>query len=176
MRIKQSFLVIPFTISMLTFSSCSSLRSSLITGSVLGGSLGAASGVIFSPNKQSKAGNALIFGTLSAGLGALLAHYFYTNDPENKDLKQMIFEDNKQPIKKEVPLFDFNPELKNIKPDVTFKPVKKYEVPIEKLPDSLQGKVKKQFLLEYETESKTIQYEGRTIEISPFKAWEHVYE
>jgi len=59
---------------------------------------------------------------------------------------------------------------------VSFKPVKKYDVPLEKLPENLKGKVKKQYLLEYETEGKTIQYEGRTIEISPFKAWEHVYE
>ena len=171
MRIKSSLLILS-----LVCASCSTLKGSMITGSVLGGSLGAASGVVFSPNKESRAGNALIFGTLAAGLGALIAHYFYSNDPENKDLKQMIFEDKQEQIKKEVPLFDFNPDLKNLKPDVTFKPVKKYEIPIEKLPDSLQGKVKKQFLLEYETESKTIQYEGRTIEISPFKAWEHVYE
>ncbi len=82
------------------------------------------------------------------------------------------------PLKKnsEVPLFDFSPELKNIKPELSFKPVKKYEVPIEKLPESLQGKVKKQYLLEYESEAKTIQYQGKTIEISPFKAYEHVYE
>ncbi len=156
--------------------SCSTLKSSLLTGSITGGSLGVASGVIFSPNKESRPANALVFGVLGASLGALLTHYFYTNDPENRDLKQMILDDDKTKLKKEVPLFDFNPDLKNIKPDVSFKPVKKYEVPIEKLPESLQGKVKKQFLLEYETEGKTIQYEGRTIEISPFKAWEHVYE
>ena len=83
---------------------------------------------------------------------------------------------------KDVGLFDFAPELKNIKPDVSFKPVKKYDVPLEKLPDNLKGKGKgkgkgkKQYLLEYETEGKTIQYEGRSIEIAPFKAWEHVYE
>lgn len=161
-------------------SGCSSLRGTLITGSVLGGSLGAMSGVIFSPNKESKPGNALIFGAIGAGFGALIANFFYTNDPENRDLKQMLYEKdlkgNGQNQTKDVGLFDFAPELKNIKPDVSFKPVKKYDVPLEKLPDNLKGKVKKQYLLEYETEGKTIQYEGRTIEISPFKAWEHVYE
>lgn len=174
MRIKSLSAIL--TLSLLA-SSCSSLRGTLITGSVIGGTLGGMSGVIFSPNKESKAGNALVFGALGAGLGALLGHYFYTTDPENRDLKQMILDDDKQKnSKKEVPLFDFNPDLKNIKPDVTFKPVKKYEVPLEKLPKDLEGKVKKQFLMEYETEGKTIQYEGRTIEIAPFKAWEHVYE
>ena len=158
-------------------SGCSSLRGSLSTGAIIGGSLGAMSGMVFSPNKESRNGNALIFGALGAGAGALLANYLYTSDPENRDLKQMMIPDD--PLKKmsdEVPLFDFTPELKNIKPELSFKPVKKYEVPIEKLPDELKGKVKKQYLLEYETEAKTIQYQGKTIEISPFKAYEHVYE
>lgn len=163
--------------SSILITGCSSLKGTLITGSVLGGSIGAMSGIIFSPNKNSKPANALVFGVIGASLGALVGHYFYTNDPENRDLKQMIMDDDKKiNSKKEVPLFDFNPDLKNIKPDISFKPVKKYEVPQEKLPKDLEGKVKKQFLLEYETEGKTIQYEGRTIEISPFKAWEHVYE
>ena len=158
---------------------CSSLRGTLLTGSLLGGSLGAMSGVVFSPNKESKAGNALVFGAIGATVGALIGNYFYTNDPENRDLKQMLYEkDLKGSVSnaKDVGLFDFAPELKNIKPDVSFKPVKKYDVPLEKLPENLKGKVKKQYLLEYETEGKTIQYEGRTIEIAPFKAWEHVYE
>jgi len=81
-------------------SGCSSLRGTLITGSVLGGSLGAMSGVVFSPNKESRPGNALIFGTLGAGIGALIGHYFYTNDPENRDLKQMLYEkDLKEEVK-----------------------------------------------------------------------------
>lgn len=174
MNIKSFILILS---SSILISSCGSLKGTLITGSLVGGSIGATSGIIFSPNNTSKPANALVFGVLGAGLGALLGHYFYNNDPENRDLKQMILEDDKKSnFKKEVPLFDFNPDLKNIKPDVTFKPVKKYEVPQEKLPKDLEGKVKKQFLLEYETEGKTIQYEGRTIEIAPFKAWEHVYE
>lgn len=173
MRLK--FFILLFIIIFNT--GCSTFRSSITVGAVLGGSLGAMSGVVFSPNKESRNGNALVFGAVGAGVGAFLAHYFYTNDPENRDLKQMIIPDD--PLKKkneEVPLFDFSPELKNIKPELSFKPIKKYEVPIEKLPESLQGKVKKQYLLEYESEAKTIQYNGKTIEISPFKAYEHVYE
>lgn len=169
-------LLIILLFSFLT-SSCSSLRGSISTGAIIGGSLGAMSGMVFSPNKESRNGNALVFGALGAGAGALLAHYLYTNDPENRDLKQMMIPDD--PLKNkssEVPLFDFSPELKNIKPELSFKPIKKYEVPIEKLPEELKGKVKKQYLLEYETEAKTIQYQGKTIEISPFKAYEHVYE
>ena len=77
---------------------------------------------------------------------------------------------------KEVPLFDFSPELKDVRPEVTFKPVKKYEVPMEKLPKELEGKVKKQYIIEYEAQARTINLGNRTIEISPFKALEHVYE
>jgi hypothetical protein len=164
-------------ILILNLSGCSTLRGSLTAGGIIGGTLGAMSGAVFSPNKQSVPGNALAFGIIGAGAGALVAHYFYTNDPENRDLKQMMIPELAPVNKKdEVPLFDFHPELKNIKPDLNFKPVKKYEVPIEKLPANLQGKVKKQYLLEYESEGKTIQYEGKTIDIGPFKAYEHVYE
>lgn len=176
MDIKPRFSLIFITLGFVLLSGCSSLRGSLSIGSMVGGTLGAMSGVVFSPNKESRNGNALVFGAMGAASGALLSYYFYTNDPENRDLKQMMIPND--PLKKnvEVPLFDFNPELKNIKPELSFKPIKKYEVPIEKLPESLQGKVKKQYLLEYETEAKTIQYQGKTIEIEPFKAYEHVYE
>lgn len=169
--------ILIFPMLSILLSSCSTLRGSITAGGIIGGTLGAMSGTVFSPNKDSVPGNALVFGALGAGAGALLAHYLYTNDPENRDLKQMMIPEL-APInkKEEVPLFDFHPELKNIKPDLSFKPVKKYEIPIEKLPESLQGKVKKQYLLEYESEGKTIQYEGKTIDIGPFKAYEHVYE
>jgi hypothetical protein len=176
MDTKAHISLISITSIFILLSGCSSLRGSLTVGSIIGGTLGAMSGVVFSPNKESKNGNALVFGSIGAASGALLSNYFYTNDPENRDLKQMMIPND--PLKKntETPLFDFNPELKNIKPELSFKPIKKYEVPLEKLPESLQGKVKKQYLLEYESEAKTIQYQGKTIEIAPFKAYEHVYE
>jgi hypothetical protein len=121
--------------------------------------------------------NTLVFGTMGAGAGALLANYFYTNDPENRDLKQMMIPELAPITKKEeVSFFDFHPELKNMKPEINFSKVKKYEVPIEKLPENLQGKVKKQYLLEYESEPQTIQYEGKTLDIESFKTYEHVYE
>ena len=169
--------ILLFLILSIFTSGCSTLRGSITAGSIIGGTLGAMSGAVFSPDKESVNGNALVFGAIGAGAGALLAHYFFTNDPENRDLKQMMVPELAPVNKKEeVPLFDFHPELKNIKPDLNFKPVKKYEVPLEKLPANLQGKVKKQYLLEYESEAKTIQYEGKTIDIEPFKAYEHVYE
>jgi ABC-type glutathione transport system ATPase component len=75
----------------------------------------------------------------------------YTHQ-KKKDVKSHYYLDQEIQHHKEVPLFDFSPELKNIKPEVNFKPIKKYEVPLEKLPKELEGKVKKQFILEYESE------------------------
>ncbi|MFZ4715508.1 MAG: hypothetical protein ACOYL6_17425 [Bacteriovoracaceae bacterium] len=158
------------------FSSCSSLRKSMTSGALVGAVIGGLAGSIFSPNTESVPGNAFMLGGLGAAAGAGLAYAFYTSDPENKEFRQMLTSDPTPKPKDEVPLFDFSPSMKEIKPDVEFKPIKKFEVPLEKLPPELQGKVKRQYLLEYETQGKTIQYEGRTIEISPFKAWEHVYE
>ena len=79
-----------FLILSIVFSGCSTLRGSITAGGIIGGTLGAMSGAVFSPNKESVPGNALVFGAIGAGAGALLAHYFFTNDPENRDLKQMM--------------------------------------------------------------------------------------
>jgi hypothetical protein len=68
------------------------------------------------------------------------------------------------------------PETLQMIKKMGFKPVKKYEVPQEKLPNELMGKVKKQYIIEYEAEARTIELGNRTIQISPFKAWEHTYE
>jgi hypothetical protein len=100
----------------------------------------------------------------------------YFTHQKRKRIKESLLLDQEIQHHKEVPLFDFSPELKNIKPEVNFKPIKKYEVPLEKLPPQLQGKVKKQFIIEYESGARTLEIGNRTIQISPFKAWEHVYE
>ncbi|MBI2519465.1 MAG: hypothetical protein HYV97_03585 [Bdellovibrio sp.] len=154
--------------------SCSTLKRSVIGGALLGGVLGGTGGAIFSPNKESTNQNAYIFGVLGAAAGAGLA-YFMADDAQNK-LKAPMLLDQEREKHADIPLFDFSPDLKGIRPEVNFKPVKKYEVPLEKLPPELEGKVKKQFIIEYESEARTLEIDNRTIEISPLKAWEHVYE
>jgi hypothetical protein len=142
-----------------------------LTGAIVG----VAGGSTFSPNTESREQNAFIFGVAGALAGAGSAYLFKDSPTQGVEQTPMIM-DNDSLSHKEVPLFDFSPQLKNIKPEVTFKPVKKYEVPLEKLPKSLEGKVKKQYIIEYEAEARTLNIGTRTIEISPFKAWEHVYE
>lgn len=162
-------------ICLLAFTSCSTLKKSLIAGSVLGAGVGAAGGAIYSPDPYSRDKNAYMFGVVGAVAGAGLA-YLLTEEPKKPGLNNPMLLDEPGQNHQEVPLFDFSPELKNVKPEVSFKPVKKYEVPQEKLPPELEGKVKKQYIIEYEADARTIDLGNRTIQISPFKAWEHVYE
>ncbi len=146
----------------------------MMSGALIGGFVGGSGGVIFSPDSMSRDKNAYLGGVIGAVAGAGLA-YLLHDGPEKKLKEPMILDEPTQ-IHKEVPLFDFSPELKHIRPEVNFKPMKKYEVPLEKLPPELEGKVKKQFIIEYESDSRTLEINNRTIQISPFKAWEHVYE
>ena len=159
---------------LILLSSCSSLNRSMITAALVGGVAGVGGGMVFSPDNYSRDKNAYLGGVFGAIAGAGLAYLFY-DDPDKKMKAPMLLDEPTQ-THKEVPLFDFSPELKDIRPEVSFRPVKKYEVPLEKLPPELEGKVKKQFIIEYEAGARTLEIENRTIEISPFKAWEHVYE
>lgn len=160
---------------MVVVSSCSSFTRTVVATAFTGAVIGATGGAAFSPDEESINRNAYLFGVAGAlaGVGAA-----YLLEGRSKQLEQqapMILDQDLQ-THKEVPLFDFSPQLKNIRPEVTFKPIKKFEVPLEKLPKSLEGKVKKQYIIEYEAEARTLKLGNRTIEISPFKAWEHVYE
>jgi hypothetical protein len=159
---------------LMTLASCSTLKKSMLSGALIGGVVGGSGGAIFSPDPMSRDKNAYLGGVIGAVAGAGLAYLFH-DGPEKKMKAPMLLDEPAQ-IHKEVPLFDFSPELKHIRPEVNFKPVKKFEVPLEKLPKELEGKVKKQFIIEYESDARTLEIDNRTIQISPFKAWEHVYE
>lgn len=153
--------------------SCANLKKTVIASALTGAIVGAAGGATFSPDEESVDKNTYLFGIGGALAGAGLSYLLYKEEKPELP-KQMILEDPQ--THKQVPLFDFSPELKNVKPEVKFTPLKKYEVPLEKLPNELKGKVKKQYIIEYEAEARTLNIGKRTIEISPFKAWEHVYE
>lgn len=158
---------------------CSSLKRSLATGAISGLAVGGLGGAVFSPDKESTDKNAYIFGLMGAAAGAGLAYLLYEPRKE-KDQPNMILEEEQlntiEKAKDEIPLLDFSPDLAQIKPNLDFKPTGKYEVPLKDLPKELEGKVARQYIYEYETAPKTIKIDNRTIEIAPFKAWEHVYE
>lgn len=155
------------------FTSCSTLKRSMIGGSILGAGIGGAGGVTFSPDMESSNKNAYVFGLIGAAAGAGIAYLLHPQKKKAKQKTMIMDQDTDGPLQ----LFDFGEDLKAIRPEVKFNPVKKYQVPLtNKLPHELEGKVKKQFVIEYKTEAKTIKVGKRTIQIEPFKAWEHVYE
>lgn len=162
------------------FSSCSSVERSALTGAMAGGSLGATGGAVFSPTDDSRDKNAYLFGVLGSLLGAGIGYLLFEKPQNNKLQNQMLLEDSSsqktQKESNELPLFDFAPELKDVRPEVSFKPTGRYEVPLKDVPPELEGKVRQQHIIEYEAEARTIELDNRTIEISPFKAWEVIYE
>ena len=159
----------------LILTGCSSMKRTMLVTSLSAGAIGGVGGAIYSPDRESIDKNAFLFSLLGAGLGALGGYLLHDTPEEQREQKSMILEEPTK-LPDDIPLFDFSEELKNIKPNITFKPVNKYEVPLEKLPPELEGKVKKQFILEYQSEARTLTIGNRTIQISPFKAWENVYE
>jgi hypothetical protein len=168
-------LKINILVALILFNSCSSVQKSVTTGSFVGGSAGAIGGVIFSPNKESINKNGFLFGVIGAVLGGVLGNLLHDHPKKQNLLNEIILEDKKEEIES-IPLFDFSEELKGLNPNISFKPINKYEVPLKKLPKELEGKVKKQYVIEYETQPQTIKIGKKTLEIAPFKAWEHVYE
>jgi len=167
-------MLVRLIVLMLLCTSCSSINKSLVAGALLGGVVGSVGGALFSPDQASQAKNAYLFGVVGAVTGTGVA-YLVHGAPKSTPNAPMMLDEPVQPHE-QVPLFDFSPDLKHVKPEVSFKPIKKYEVPQEKLPRELEGKVKKQYIIEYEADARTIDLGNRTIQISPFKAWEHTYE
>ena len=154
---------------------CSTVAKTTFVSSLAGGMVGAAGGAIFSPEKESRDKNSFVFGLAGAAAGALVGYLLHEGPQDQKPLAPMIL-DKDEEKDTQVPLLDFSPEFKNVKVNLDFKPAAKYEVPLEQLPDQLKGKTKKQYLLEYVSDPKTIKIGNRTIEIDSFKAWEHLYE
>lgn len=159
----------------LLLSSCSTFKKTAITSAVIGGVVGGLGGMVFSPNKQDESKNAFLFGAIGSAMGVGGAFLFQEKPIDQTKLKQMLLDEQKVAMS-ELPLFDFDPKLQGLNPKIEFKPMKKYEVPLTKLPKELKGKVGKQYILEYESPARTLKLGARTIQISPFKAWEHVYE
>src|SRR5690606_16296373 len=145
---------ISFLLILMTLTSCSTLRKSVTSGALIGGVVGASGGAIFSPDNYSRDKNAYLGGVIGALAGAGIA-YLLHDEPKKKIASPMLLDEPLQ-THKEVPIFDFSPELKHIRPEVNFKPMKKYQVPLEKLPPELEGKVKKQFIIEYESDARTL--------------------
>ena len=85
----KNFKILILALCLLT-SSCSTMRKSIFYGGLSGIAFGVVGGSTLSPNKESIAPNMAVWGSIGALLGAGLGYIFFMDDPENKDLPNMI--------------------------------------------------------------------------------------
>jgi hypothetical protein len=152
----------------LFISSCSTLRKSIFYGALSGITLGVVGGSTLSPDKESVAPNMAVWGSIGALIGVGLGYFFFMDDPENRDLPNMIL-----PKKK----MDENPISRMESVSITPTDSKKYKVETGPLPPNLKGKVKSPFIIEHEIPERVEQLEnGKTITVEKHTAWEMSYE
>jgi hypothetical protein len=152
---------------LLSISSCSSLRKSLVYGGLSGAAIGGFAGSSLSPDAYSRTPNALIWGGVGLAAGAALGYFFFNDDPENRELPQMILKDEKRMKTSE----DFSA------PIIIPTSATKYEVRDVELPQSLKSKIPKPSIIELTIPERIQKLDnGRTLIIEEHKATEVVYE
>ncbi|MCF8060737.1 MAG: hypothetical protein K9K67_15650 [Bacteriovoracaceae bacterium] len=160
-------------ILLITMTSCSSMKKTLIYSSLAGGMTAATAGVMLSPNKESKGANATLFGVLGAGVAALAGYAMYKDDPRNYKLKNMLIPP-KTPIS-EMSSNDLEIGLGNLKIDANLNKKEAYKVPVRNLPEKLKGKVNKQYLIKYQSKERYVKKGAKTFYIPAFDVYEHTY-
>jgi hypothetical protein len=159
--------LIIFLFPILLISSCSSLKKSMVYGGLSGGAIGAFAGSSLSPDSYSKTPNALIWGGVGLALGSALGYFFFNDDPENRELPQMILKEEKRMNTSE----DF------AAPVIIPSSATKYKVNDAPLPEALKGKVPRPSIIEMTIPERIQKLEnGRTLVIEEHKATEIVYE
>jgi hypothetical protein len=147
--------------------SCTTLRKSLVYGGLSGAAIGGFAGSSLSPDAYSRTPNALIWGGVGLAAGAALGYFFFNDDPENRELPQMILKDEKKIKTSE----DFSA------PIIIPTTATKYRVKDVELPDSLKSKVPRPSIIELTIPERIQKLEnGRTLVIEEHKAIEVVYE
>ena len=148
-------------------SSCSSLRKSMVYGGLAGGAIGAYAGSALSPDSYSKTPNALIWGGVGLAAGAALGYFFFHDDPENRELPQMILKEEKR----------INTSDDFATPIIIPASANMYKLPEGPIPKSLKGKIPAPSIIEMTIPERIQKLEnGRTLVIEEHKATEVVYE
>lgn len=160
-------------ILLITFSSCSTLKKTIIYSSLAGATVGATSGVLLSPNKESRGANAVVFGLVGAGVAGLLGYALYKDDPRNYKLNSMLLDKENNEIITDPNLLQIDLEGLNINANLNKNEI--YEVPLKDLPKELEGKVNKQFLIKYKSKERYIKKGNKTFYIPSFNLYEHSY-
>ena len=157
-------------ILMFLLASCSSMKKSIFYSSLIGGVAGATGGALLSPDRESRGWNAAIFGLTGAAVSALAGYLMYEDDPRNRKLENMLLpEEKKDPNVVDIGLGELKIEAKLDKREA-------YKVPVKELPDKLKGKVKKQYLIKYESKERYINSGNKTFYIPTFEVFEHSYD
>lgn len=152
----------------LFISSCSTMRKSIFYGGLSGITLGVVGGNALSPDKESTVPNMAVWGSIGALVGIGLGYFFFMDDPENRDLPNMILPKQKGELNPISKLESFN---------ITPTDSKKYRIESGPVPEHLKNKVKAPFIIEHEIPERVEQLEnGKTITVEQHKAWEYSYE
>jgi hypothetical protein len=163
-------LALTLLVTSFTLSSCSSLKRTLVYSAASGAVAGASSGVLLSPNKESRGANGVVFGLVGAALTGLVGYALYEDDPRNYKLKHMLTP------KKEVEEDDLAIDLGKIKINADLTKKESHSVPVTNLPKELEGKVSKQFLIKYQSKERYVKKGNKTFYIPSFSVFEHAYE
>lgn len=161
--------------------SCASKRTSQIysgiAGAFIGGTIGAVVGKEASPNRASSTLNGVMGGTIgvTAGgaIGTLAGGYFYGEDPENKDLKNMIRE--QKPIELPIAINDLG--MTNLQINTGAKATGEMNLPQTEVPEGLKKYIKKAKIIEHTVDEQSHHLDdNRTLIIPEFKVFEQTYE
>ncbi|MBC7540150.1 MAG: hypothetical protein H7281_15100 [Bacteriovorax sp.] len=158
------------TVCILSITSCSTTKSSILYGGLAGAAVGGIAGYSFSPDKESDGFNTIVWGAVGAAIGAGIGYLLNSDDPDNKEMSQMIKRDK------------LNDSPNPIPEDLGFKLVepsesKSYLVPAQNLPERLKGLVKKQIITEHTILERVEKKEGgKTIVYPETKVYEYDYQ
>ena len=155
---------------LLVFSSCSSMKKTIIYSALAGGLVGASAGAILSPDVESRGANAAIFGLIGAGVATLTGYALYQDDPRNYPLSNMLLD---QEVKEKPNELELGPPQFKINANLEKKEA--YPVPVKDLPPALEGKVNRQYLIKYESKEQYLKKGGRTFYVPAFDIYEHAY-
>ena len=155
-------------ILLLILVSCSTLKKTVIYSSLSGAALGGVGGYSLSPDNESRAANAAIFGVVGAGVAALAGYSLYKDDPRNMKLKHML---EKPKRDGEIEL-----DLEGININANLEQSEFYKSPSKDLPEKLRGKIKEQFIIKYQSKERYVNQGDKTYYIPSFEIYEHAYE
>jgi len=147
------------------------MKKTIVYSSLVGGMAGATAGALLSPDKASQGANAAVFGLIGAGLATLTGYALYQDDPRNYKLKNMLLPEGKPVNPNEVDI-----GLGNIRIQANLEKQEGYQVPLKDLPEALKGKVKKQYLIKYQSKERYVKNGNKTFYIPAFEIYEHSYD